>query len=76
MSRRLLLTLMFALAASIGNDCSGGSSGSSSAAGSTGSAVAAVEEGQSLEVPVPEPSAALLFGLGLLVAGVAIRRKR
>jgi len=42
-----------------------------------GDIVDAILPGSSDPVPaVPEPSAALVFGAGLLVAGVALRRRR
>jgi hypothetical protein len=74
------LVLMLGLA-SLGAECSdGGSSGSS---GSNFSSFNVnVDEGGELppsDLPgpsVPEPSAALVFGVGLLVAGVAARRNR
>jgi hypothetical protein len=66
--------------ASLGAECSdGGSSGGSS----TNSSSFSVNLDEGGEVPgddqpvdsVPEPSAALVFGAGLLVAGLASRRR-
>ena len=39
-------------------------------------AIALEDEPGQIVAPVPEPSAALIFGIGLLVAGVAARRRR
>jgi len=81
MKRSMLLPLLFAIPLSLGADCSGGSSssgGSSAAASRTVFELDAPEpiEAERPGAPVPEPSAALIFGLGLLVAGVASRRSR
>jgi hypothetical protein len=80
MSRRLLIPLILFALASMGAECSG-SGGSSSKAGSSANASIASsdknEEGDGgSATPVPEPSAALVFGAGLLAAGIATRRKR
>ncbi len=82
MKRRLVLTLLFALPLSLGAECSGG--GGSSHAGSSNAATRTAFETVApgaIEVelpgaPVPEPSAVLVFGLGLLVAGAVSRRSR
>jgi hypothetical protein len=76
MSRKLLLPLLMALVACMGSECSGGSSSGSSGAKSS-SSTSGIDKNDHIEAqaPVPEPSAALIFGLGLLVAGIATRRK-
>ncbi len=77
MSRRLLLPLLISLFACLGSECSSSSSsGSGSSAAASGATAANQDAKNHLEAPVPEPSAALVFGLGLLAAGVATRRKR
>jgi len=79
MSRRLLIPLvMFALAC-MGAECGGGSSSSSSsndAAQTSAAVVGGDEDVDEGAPPVPEPSAALVFGSGLLLAGIAFRRNR
>jgi len=73
---RLLLILLVALSG-LGADCGGSSSHGSTPAASSTSATFANTEGSNGFVPaVPEPSAALVFGVGLLIAGAAIRRNR
>jgi hypothetical protein len=76
MRRRLLLTLLVALTACLGSECS--DSGSSHGAASTSFAAAAneTERENPTAPPVPEPSAALVFGVGLLIAGAVTRRNR
>jgi hypothetical protein len=78
MSRRLLLPLLIALFACLGSECSGSSSSksSSNSAAAAGVSVAKQEVQRDFEAPVPEPSAAIVFGLGLLAAGVVLRLKR
>ncbi len=79
MRRQLLLTLLVALPACLGSECSGGGSGaSSSAAGSPDVFSAATTNGDedTFAAPVPEPSAVLVFGVGLLLAAAATRRNR
>lgn len=77
MSRRLLLPLLISLFACLGSECSGSSSsGSASSSAASGVTLANQEAQNHFEAPVPEPSAALVFGLGLLAAGVVARRKR
>jgi PEP-CTERM motif len=74
MRLRLLLILLVAVSG-LGADCGGGSSHGS--ASSSESVTFANTEGGSGFVPaVPEPSAVLVFGVGLLLAGTAIRRNR
>jgi hypothetical protein len=80
MRLRLLLILLVAVSG-LGADCGGGSS-----PGSTASSTAVTsaniegtegtEGGDGFVSPMPEPSAALVFGVGLLIAGAAIRRNR
>jgi hypothetical protein len=77
---RLRLLLIFLLAfAAMGADCGGGgsSSGGSFTASSGSATTASTNEGRDdLSQPVPEPSALIVFGAGLLVAGAALRRNR
>lgn len=73
MRLRLLLILLVAVAG-LGADCGGSSHGS--AAASSSATTFATTEGDDFVAPVPEPGAALVFGAGLLLAGVAIRRMR
>ncbi len=76
MRTRLLLILLVALAG-LGADCGGGSHGDSPAASSTGTSVAtAAQGGNQFVPPIPEPSAVLVFGVGLLIAGAATRLNR
>jgi hypothetical protein len=76
---RLLLISLLAIAA-MGADCGGGgsSSGGSAPASSSGSVSFAEigTNGDDFAPPVPEPSALLVFGAGLLVAGGVTRRSR
>jgi hypothetical protein len=67
--------------ASTGAECSDGGSSGGSASSSSSFAIK-LDEGGSVFPPidgpapsVPEPSAALVFGAGLLVAGLAARRR-
>jgi len=79
MRRRLLPFLLMALTACLGSECSGGGSGgNSSAAGSPDVFAAATANGDegTFVAPVPEPSAALVFSVGLLIAGALARRSR
>jgi len=77
MRMRLLLILLVGLAG-LGADCGGGGSSHSGGASSSSS----VENGSNGEgahefaPAVPEPSALLVFGTGVLLAGAATRRKR
>jgi len=73
MRLRLLLILLVAVSG-LGADCGGG--GSHGSAGSSGVTFANTEGGSDFVAPVPEPSAVLVFGVGLLLAGAAIRRNR
>jgi PEP-CTERM motif len=80
MRLRLLLIFLLAIAA-MGADCGGG--GGSQGNASTGSSFSAsvarqAEEpgGNDFTAPVPEPSAAIVFGVGLLAVGAALRRLR
>jgi hypothetical protein len=74
---RLLLILVLGIAA-MGADCGGGgSSHSSGASDSSSVSIASPDEGHGDFAPaVPEPSALLVFGTGVLLAGAAARRKR
>ena len=75
MRLRLVLILLVAVAG-LGADCGGGGH-SSEAADSSSAVTFANTEGSHGFVPaVPEPSAALVFGVGLLIAGAATRRNR
>ena len=80
MRRRLLLILFVTLTACLGSECSGSGSGNSVAAASA--QTASVGTGEEIGddtgfvAPVPEPSAALVFGVGLLIAGAVSRRNR
>ena len=74
MRLRLLLILLVAVSG-LGADCGGGSS-HGSAASSTAITSANTEGGNGFVPAVPEPSAVLVFGVGLLIAGAAIRRNR
>jgi PEP-CTERM motif-containing protein len=81
MRQRLLLVLMLGLV-SMGAECSDGGNGGSAASHHTSFATTGAG---GPEIPptdnlpgsaVPEPSAALVFGAGLLVAGVVSRRQK
>jgi hypothetical protein len=76
MRMRILLILLVAMAG-LGADCGGGSS-HGDAAGSSSSSFSVAKTGDTRGdlAPVPEPSALLVFGAGLLVAGAATRRNR
>lgn len=80
MRKQLLLVLMLGLA-SMGADCSDGGSGGANTSSSSSFNVSVEEPGGDGEVPgdtgpsVPEPSSALVFGAGLLVAGMISRRR-
>ena len=81
MRQRLLLVLMLGLV-SMGAECSDGGSGGSAAShsvsfatnGESGDVLPPTDNGPAQAVP--EPSAALVFGAGLLVAGVVSRRQK
>ena len=75
MRRRLLLPLLVALVACMGSECSDSSSHSSSSSSGV-SAFEIDEPGDAIAAPVPEPSAMLVFGVGLAIAGAALRRQR
>jgi len=76
MRLRLLLILLVALSG-LGADCDGGSShGSTTSSSFTAVASADTEGGDGFVSPMPEPSAVLVFSVGLLLAGAAIRRNR
>ena len=77
MRMRLLLILLVALSG-LGATCGGGSSSQDGApASSSTSFSVANSEGISVIAPaVPEPSAALVFGVGLLIAGAAVATRR
>ena len=70
---RLLLIVLVAIAG-LGADCGGGSGSSSSSSSSL--STEGETGGDDLVSPVPEPSALVVFGAGLLVAGAVSRRKR
>ena len=72
MRRRLLITLIVAMTASLGAECSGSSGGDAVAIESTTSRQATDKPA----TPTPEPSAALVFGVGLLTAYLVSRRKQ
>jgi PEP-CTERM motif len=73
MRKRLLLILLVGLAG-LGADCGGGGSSSSS---SSSQSEASDDQGPGeITSPVPEPSALLVFGTGLLLAGATTRRRR
>ncbi len=74
MRMRLVLILVLSIAA-MGADCGGGSSGASASSSSVPIASPGEDHGD-FAPPVPEPSALLVFGTGLLLAGAAARRKR
>jgi hypothetical protein len=81
MRQRLLLVLMLGLA-SLGAECSDGGGAGAAGQSSTPFTVSFDETGPSAppsdEQPapsVPEPSAALVFGAGLLVAGLVSRQR-
>lgn len=76
MRLRLLLIVLLAVAG-LGADCDGGSGSSSSGpAASFAATSAGTQGGGRFEAPIPEPSAALVFGAGVLLAGLVIRRNR
>jgi len=80
MRLRLLLILLVGLAG-MGADCGGGG-GSGGSAASESATFGTPNEGDQgggdddLAAPVPEPSALLVFGTGLAIAGAATRRRR
>jgi len=75
-----LLVLMAALTVCVGaSECSGGSSGGNNSAGDfSGGIEPGPDPGQNPgpASPVPEPSSALIFGLGTLIAAGVTRRRR
>jgi hypothetical protein len=73
MRRRLLLSLIVAITASLGAECDGSSSGDTATDGSTSQTVVTQTPGPAS--PTPEPGAALVFGAGLLTAWVVTRRR-
>jgi hypothetical protein len=75
MRLRLLLILLVAISG-LGADCGGGGHSSASADSSPAVTDANTEGSDSFAPAVPEPSAALVFGVGLLIAGAATRRNR
>ena len=78
MRSRLLLILLVAFSG-LGADCDdGGHNGSASTSSSSFSSVAFGDsEGDNgFVAPMPEPSAMLVFSVGLLIAGAASRRNR
>ena len=77
MRLRLLLILLVAISG-LGADCDGGSSHGATDASSSSATVAGTEGGNDggFVAPMPEPSAMLVFGVGLLLTGAAIRRNR
>jgi PEP-CTERM motif len=76
MRMKLLLILVLGIAA-MGADCGGGSSHSSPSASSSLESGGSPAEGGGDSAPAaPEPSALLVFGTGLLLAGAATRRSR
>jgi hypothetical protein len=66
-----LLCLILLSFGMMGNDSCENSSSRSRQSTSFG-----VEQGQRPVNPIPEPTAALVFGAGLIVAAVAIRRRK
>jgi hypothetical protein len=77
MRLRLLLIVLLAIAGMGANCGGGGSSGSAdTSAASSSTASIANSEGGTFVPAVPEPSAALVFGLGVLIAGAVAQRKR
>ena len=72
MRMRMLLILCVAVAG-LGADCGGGGGSSSSSSASISGD--GLDQGE-VTSPVPEPSALLVFGTGLLLAGAALRRQR
>jgi hypothetical protein len=78
MRLRLLLIVLLGIAG-MGADCGGGGGSGGAATESSTFAAATEEEGQGggdFSQPVPEPSALLVFGTGLAIAGLATRRRR
>lgn len=77
MRRSLLLTLMIALPACLGSECSGSSGRHGASGDSSFTATTPAPETDPINIPAtPEPSAALVFGVGLLVARAVARRRR
>lgn len=70
MRRRLLLTLMLILTPLLGAECDGSSSRAPK------STTVGEQPSENPGPHAPEPSAALVFGAGLLAAYCATRRKR
>ena len=75
MRRIYLLTLLTALTACLGSECSGGGNHSNAAGASAPITAPSGEITRDPAAPTPEPSAALVFGVGLLVAFAASRRR-
>ena len=80
MRRRVLLILLTALCACLGAECSdsGGTQTGDAGDGTThgtmssGQPPGSIDLEQPFGLPVPEPSAALVFGTGLLIAAGAL----
>lgn len=73
-----LALLMASLIACVGaSECGGSSSGGSKAAASfdSGGIDSPDSDRDGPMAPTPEPSGALIFGLGTLIAAVAVRRR-
>ena len=78
MRMQLLLILFLAIAA-MGADCGGGGSSHSSSGSSAFSSNTIGSQGEGggdIAPAVPEPSALLVFGTGVLLATAATRRNR
>jgi hypothetical protein len=81
MRLRLLMLLLVAMSG-LGADCGGGSQGSATGTSSPAASIASTDGGTNSGPSagtdsgpaVPEPGAMIVFGVGLLIAGAAIRR--
>jgi len=74
-----LLAITLVAMSGLGADCGGGGGGSASNtstnANTTPASSLSVKGGSDGSPVLPEPSAMLVFGVGLVAAGVAIRRR-